>query len=283
MKTILVPIQGYDSDRPAIEAALDVATIFGSHVTALLPAPKPFVPMMAGGVPGAMAMVMADMEAHVQSMKRSAAEAVESIASQRGVPLGAGTAHGPSLELGIEDGDETMIVLRHATANDLVVFHREEPSEGETFTTRSLVKDVLEGSGRPLLITSKRISTAFPASVAVAWSGSAEGARAVAAAMPFLAKARKVSILTAETSKTEVSQGPRLAAYLARHGIAAQARAVPRTEDSVGEALHAAALDVSADLVVMGGFTRSRLRQTFFGGVTSSMLDNYRGAIIMAH
>lgn len=284
MRTILVPIEGYQSDEAVLESALDLAGKFGSHVTALLGAPKPFVPVMHGASAMNFASVMADMEAHVQSMKLTATQVVADIAARRGVSLGAvtGSDTSPSIELVIEDGDETAIIVKHAPANDLVFFRREASEDG-TFVTRALVKDVLEDSGRPLLLTSGRIASTFPTSAAIAWSGSAEGARAVAAALPFLAKAEKVSILTAATSRTDLSQGPRLAAYLSRHGIAAQTCAVSRVEDSVGQALHEAALSVSADLIVMGGFTRSRLRQTFFGGVTSALLANFQGTIFIAH
>lgn len=284
MRTILVPMQGYESDEPVLESALDLASKFGSHVTALLGAPRPFVPVMHGVPTVNMASVIADMGAHVQSMKRTATKMVADIAARRGVQLGAATGSdtSPSMELVIEDGDETAIVIRHAAANDLVFFDRGAFEDG-LFVTRALVKDVLEDSGRPLLLTGGRIAPTFPTSAAIAWSGSAEGARAVTAALPFLAKAEKVSILTAASSRTDLTQGPRLAAYLARHGIAAQTCAVPHVENSVGQALHEAALSVSADLLVMGGFTRSRLRQTFFGGVTSSLLANFQGTIFIAH
>lgn len=284
MRTILAPIQGYQSDEAVLDSALDLAGKFGSHVTALLSAPRPFVPIMHGVPTVNVASVIANMEAQVQSMKRMATKMAADIAARRGVHLGAvtGSDTNPSMELVIEDGDETAIVTRHAATNDLVVFDRGAFEDG-LFVTRALVKDVLEDSGRPLLLTSGRIASTFPTSAAIAWSGSTEGARAVTAALPFLVKAEKVSILTAATSRTDLTLGPRLAAYLSRHGIAAQTCAVPHVENSAGQALHEAALGVSADLLVMGGFTRSRLRQTFFGGVTSSLLANFRGAIFIAH
>lgn len=129
-------------------------------------------------------------------MSSTATKMVADIAARRGVQLGAvtGSDTSPSMELAMEDGDETAIVIRHAAANDLF-YHRGAFGDG-LFVTGALVKDVLEDSGRPLLLTSGRVAPTFPTSAAMAWSGSAEGARAVTAALPFLAKAEKVSILT---------------------------------------------------------------------------------------
>lgn len=285
MRSILVSLQGYDSDGPAVEAALDVAALFGSKVTALLAVPKPLTPVVYGTAPATLTTMIAHMESHVEAMEQSARRTVESVAGQRGIHFGdMPTAIGhPSIELVIADGGEDVMVARYATVNDLVVFCRKAPLVGEAFNTPAIVKDVLENGGRPLLIANEGIPTSFPKSAAIAWNGSVEGARAVTAALPFLAKAEAVAILTAETSKTSSLEGSMLSTYLGRHGVRAQTITVPLEGRSVGEALHDAAQNVAADLLIMGGFTRSRFSQVFFGGVTSYILDSYCGTIIIAH
>lgn len=285
MRSILVPLQGYDSDGPSVEAALDVAALFGSRVTALLAVPRPLMPVVYGTTPATFTTMIAHMESHVEAMGQSARRTVQSIAAQRAIHFGdapAGMGHA-SIELVIADGGEDVMVAQYATVNDLVVFCRKAPSDHEAFNTPPIVKDMLENCGRPLLIVNERIPVSFPKSAAIAWNGSVEGARAVTAALPLLAKAEAIAILTAETSKTSGLEGSRLSAYLGCHGVRAQTITVPVEGRSVGEALHDAAQNVGADLMVMGGFTRSRFSQVFFGGVTSYILDNYRGTIIIAH
>jgi len=77
--------------------------------------------------------------------------------------------------------------------------------------------------------------------------------------------------------------GADLAAYLARHGISTEIHRIPREGREVGELLRRSALDFGADLIVMGGFGHSRLRQRIFGGTTTSMIDDTPVAVLMAH
>jgi nucleotide-binding universal stress UspA family protein len=105
----------------------------------------------------------------------------------------------------------------------------------------------------------------------------------VTAALPFLAQAGRVTILTAARSKKNSAEGSRLRDYLCRHSVRAQTQTLAIDGQVVGEAIHEASQDVSTDLMVVGGFTHRRLRQTLFGGVTSYILDQHRGTILMAH
>ena len=77
--------------------------------------------------------------------------------------------------------------------------------------------------------------------------------------------------------------GADLAAYLARHGISATVHRLPKEGKETGEVLRRTAIDLAADLIVIGGFGHSRLRERFFGGTTSDMIKSAAVPVLMAH
>ena len=120
--------------------------------------------------------------------------------------------------------------------------------------------------------------------IAIAWNGSAEAGRAVAVALPLLARAGSVTILSvAEDDRTRELPAGELSAYLAWHGITARSRTLPGATSHAGEALMAECRDVGADLLVMGAYTHSRLRQLILGGVTRHVLHHAALACLMCH
>jgi len=148
-----------------------------------------------------------------------------------------------------------------------------------------LVEGVLFGSGRPLLLMpySSPLSLA-PRRVVIGWDGGLEAARAVRESLEILAAAGEVSIALVDPSAGEEGQllGTDLASYLARHGCRASIERLESSGRSVHQTLcdHAAA--VEADLMVLGAYGHSRLRERIFGGVTRSFLENVPLPVLMA-
>ena len=101
--------------------------------------------------------------------------------------------------------------------------------------------------------------------------------------MPLLARARTVTVLSVEGWGVPGPRGSELAACLARSGIPATARTVPRTQRSPGEAVLEECTRSGADLLVKGAYTQSRLRQLMFGGATRHVLANAQLPVVMAH
>jgi nucleotide-binding universal stress UspA family protein len=146
---------------------------------------------------------------------------------------------------------------------------------------------VLFETGRPVLVAGSGMGEAGPSGrsvsprrVVVAWKESAEAARAVSAALPLLARAERVTAVSARDDDERTRGLDALATYLSWHGIAADRRLLA-AYPSVGEALAAAA--VEADLVVMGGYSHSRLRELILGGVTRHMLEKTKLPLLLAH
>ena len=143
---------------------------------------------------------------------------------------------------------------------------------------------------RPLLLVPERAEagaqTGAPQAigkvVALAWNGSAEAARAVAGALPLLHNAEEVHILTAASPRTDVERADGLARYFGWQGLSCERHAM-YPSDQVGAALLAKARELRADLLVMGGYGRSRLSELVFGGVTRTVLGQYHLSILLAH
>ena len=146
-------------------------------------------------------------------------------------------------------------------------------------------------TGRPVFVTPPRETEWNPSGhigrkVALAWSGSPEDARAISFAMPFLREAEEVCIVFHGGEHGEPAGAEELHNYLGWHGIktAVTSRA-SKSDDktSAGESLLAQAEEVGADLLVMGAFTHSRLRQIIFGGTTRHVMEKSRISLLLAH
>lgn len=151
---------------------------------------------------------------------------------------------------------------------------------------------VLDGalfeSGRPVLLLPAG-DTDFPAprTVMIAWNASVEASKAVRDAICVMKTAEKVHAVLIDPVPSFDGHGPEpgadLATYLGRHGIATEVHRLPKEGKDTGEMLRRAAADLGADLVVMGGFGHSRLRERIFGGATTSMVKTPSVAVMMAH
>jgi nucleotide-binding universal stress UspA family protein len=123
--------------------------------------------------------------------------------------------------------------------------------------------------------------------VLVAWDGSREAARAVSDALPILERAASVLVVSISPESAPRRRGAlpdaAIAVHLARHGIEAAVRSVETDQMDVGEALLASAADGNCDLLVMGAYAHSRLRELVLGGATQTVLARTTLPVLMAH
>ncbi|MGO4838274.1 universal stress protein, partial [Rhizobiaceae sp. 2RAB30] len=128
-----------------------------------------------------------------------------------------------------------------------------------------------------LLLPEASRASLRPKRVAVAWDSSLEAARAVREALDMLVAADEVRLVLVDPLAGESGQGAEpgadAAVYLARHGVKVAVDRLPSSGQSVATVLARHAADMNADLVVMGAYGHSRLRERIFGGVTRSMLE----------
>ena len=151
-----------------------------------------------------------------------------------------------------------------------------------------VVDGLIFESGRPLLIFSEemadRLSDSFNY-VVIAWDHSQQATRAVADAMPFLRRAKTARIVTATDSQTlaQATSGESLVRHLAAHGIKAVFEAVPMDEFSTGEVFEAYVKKYAIDLLVMGAYRHSRLKEFFLGGATYTVIGHPPCWVLMSH
>ena len=120
--------------------------------------------------------------------------------------------------------------------------------------------------------------------VLVAWNGSAQAARAVNDALPFLQSAERVVVVMVNPARGDRTEGTDIARHLARHGIAAEITDIVTDRNgNVGNVLLSRATDEAADLIVIGAYGHSRLRELVLGGVSRALLGHMTVPVLMAH
>lgn len=160
----------------------------------------------------------------------------------------------------------------------------EQPDPDVPTEREMMIEAALFGSGRPVLIVPYIQKPPFRLeSALVAWDGSATAARALADAMPFLAKSKRIEIVTvANDGEDADATGNRLQRHLARHGFETEFRRITGADEAAG-ALLSHAFDAGADLMVMGGYGHSRFRELILGGATRGVLSTMTLPVLMSH
>lgn len=158
--------------------------------------------------------------------------------------------------------------------------------ENELLKTKAIDGGLFE-SGRPILIIPKNSKpTLKPKNVLLAWDSGVECARAAREALDFMVSASEVHVTMIDPDTSSIANGAEpgadIAAYLAHHGVKIIVDRLPSGGDPIASVLQQHATDIAADLIVMGGYGHSRMRERIFGGVTKSMIDESRLPILMA-
>ncbi|WP_029030569.1 universal stress protein [Salinarimonas rosea] len=171
---------------------------------------------------------------------------------------------------------------RRARYSDLVVAEQ-PPSEGREGEA-ALAEALLFGAGRPILFVPYVQTAGLGADTAlVAWDESSTAARAIGAAMPFLARTRAVEVVSIEDARRPRSADPEaFARHLEAHGVRARGRRIADVGD-VADTLLSHAADIGADYLVMGGYGHSRLREFVLGGATRHILQTMTLPVVMMH
>jgi nucleotide-binding universal stress UspA family protein len=164
---------------------------------------------------------------------------------------------------------------------DLIVVGR--PGREADSPPMTTLETALFDTGRVLLIAPPEPPATLGTNVMIAWNGSSETARTIALALPILKRAEKVTVVTVDTGVVTGPDGGGVVAYLAKNGITAERDDVAAGSRSAGEAVLEEAGKLGSDLIFKGGYTRSRLRQTIFGGPTNHILANAALPVIMSH
>lgn len=266
MKNVVTLVYEDEGQEARIQAALDIVRATGGHLTAIgvsALAPVADDPIIGFGSLGGL---MAE-ELRVQATHLARIEA---------------RLEGENTPCVVEEvaGDIASALVERAALADLVVVNTMFdgfPGEEMDGVVAALIR-----AGRTVLAVPAAQRGFAPGGIAlVAWDGSDESDAALRGAVPLLALAEEVRIVSVE--RGAIKHPPELAArYLSRHGIKPEIVSIAG-EGSVGEAIAAHAADVGAALIVMGGFGNPRLFESLFGGVTLHLLHHSPAPLLLAH
>lgn len=283
-KTILVPFLSPGASGGALDLACRTAVRFDAHldVLHLRPDARTMIPYVGEGMSGA--LVEDVLSSAEQEAARRSAEARTAFASaierygltRSDTPAASGATASWREEVGRED-DAIAVAGRTA---DLIAVSRPVPAPDGPPST--LFETALFDTGQPLLVAPPQAVERFGDTILVAWNGSSEAAGAVTAALPFLQQAQRVTILSIAGWIDGVRSAPAVASRLSWHGIDADLEILHDYSGTIGETVIATAMRREADLIVMGAYTHSRLRQMILGGVTRHVLSSAEIPLLMS-
>lgn len=258
--------------EPAIQlAARNNAHLIGMHIYAGVPAPP--VPLPYGSD------VVKAVAAAQQKETKEIADIFSRMTEKRPFVTEWRAKKGPHV-------DPTTVVIEHSRSADLIIAGQTDP-DWDTSPLQDVAEHLALGSGRPVLVVP--YVGRYPdigRNVVIAWKAGREAARAVFDALPILKQAEQVQILEIDESGSRRNDAPAdtsIAVALARHGIKPTVRTSIAGDISVGDEILSRLADMGADLLVMGAYGHSRMRELVFGGVTRHIARHMTVPTLFSH
>lgn len=273
-KTILVHIDSGKRCSVRVDAGIRLALQHDAHLVGLQ-ALMPFEP------PG---YVMAEMgPAIIEAQRQVAANEIARAETEFTRQAGAAGLRNVEWRAAVDDPVDAMTL--HARYADMLVVGQTDAGDSP-HTPADFPERVVLAAGRPVLIIPAIGS--FPSigkRILVAWNPSREATRAVTDAIPLLRLADSVHIMAVNPKPGQhgAVAGADIGLYLARHGVRVEVKTDHGAEIDVGNELLSRAADLDADLIVMGGYGHSRLKEWVLGGATRTILESMTVPVLMSH
>ena len=276
-KNLLVNIPTECSPRPVSDGAISLAARCKAQLDAVAVGHEvPNMPFLAEG--GAAVATISKVE-HEMALERSHA----ALSIFEAEAKGAGVVYSCRAITELQ-AEAAAILGATARLYDLSVVA--QPDFGRDSFDSTLAQEILFQSGGPVLFMPHIFRGSFSAGrIGICWDGSRLAARAVRDSMPFLAGAETITVITinAESSVPADASAPHLERYLSRLGVPTKIDGVNTEKANIQSSILSLAADESIDLLVMGSYGHSRLKETVFGGVTRDMLESMTVPTLMSH
>ena len=275
VKDIIVNLSVTKNGSTVSNYAVSVAAALQAHLTGIAFIYDPVVPISGTGY------IPADVIESQRADNETAAEAA--IKDFTAATDRAGISAEPQMLTAslTGAGDQFARMARHF---DLAIVGQAQP---EMSTMEQIIGETtLFESGRPIIMVPYIQKAPFKTgNVMICWDGSRTAARAVADAIPILGKSGRIEIVsvTSERGKEDEIEGADIGQHLARHGLKVDVHRISRGNIDVADALLSHAADSAADLMVMGGYGHSRLREFVLGGVTRSIFQSMTLPVLLSH
>jgi len=286
-RRLLLPLTGTAAGEAALHTALMVARIWNAHVPCLHVRvdARDVAPLAGEGLSGAMIEEMMAATERESGERAGRVHALfERFVQGRDVTIALNAesalkTEGPTLSFESIAGREEDVVAQQSRLYDMAVVPH--PEADDDVSSSDALHAVLFDSGRPVLIAPRVAPPTIGTRVACAWNGTAESAAAVNAALPWLHRAEAVRLLHSTDYQRRGPAVEGIRAYLRWHEIQAEIEAFKPQTREVGAGLLGAVRDFNADLLCMGAYSHSRLRQLILGGVTRHVLENADIPVLM--
>ena len=266
---------GLGANNPASDFAISVADAFEAHVLGVAFVYDPVIPgSVMGGIP----------PEFIESQRRESENKVQqAIARFEQVAKRVGVAYETrTLNASIAGAADRLGHL--ARRFDLAIVG--QPERERAATAEVVDEGVLFDSGRPVMFVPYIQKSGLKLDrVMLCWDGSRAATRAINDAMPFLEKAKQVElvIVSSKAGKANELTGADMGQHLARHGLKVEVKRITSPDIDVTSTILSYAADSSADMIVMGGYGHSRLREFILGGVTRGLLETMTVPTLMSH
>jgi len=277
-KDLLVVLGSDAASRGRMALAAALSERFAAHLVGLYPFPVPDIPRTLGYYnPSLFDPIFRELREKAQEVCDREREAFEHAASLRGL----------SAEWRVTEGLEADPAV-HARYVDLTILGQVDPDGGDTELIRPRPELLALASGRPILAVpyAGQFET-VGRRVLIGWNATREATRAVNDAMPLLAAADVVTVLTIDAREAPDAHGELpgadISLHLARHGVKATIERTVSAGVPAGEVLLSRAADLGADLLVIGAYGHSRMRELLLGGATRSILQSMTVPVLMSH
>jgi nucleotide-binding universal stress UspA family protein len=273
-KSLLVHVDSSPTAAARVNLAISLAQAFDAHLTGLFVGSLP--PMYADM--GAFEVSSA-LKTHLEEYARQAQATFDSCTNQAGWA---------SCEWRQTFDEPVGALCLNARYHDLVILGQTNPDQQIDNLPSNFPESVVLGAGRPALLVPYAGSyETIGQHVLVAWDEHQEAARALVDALPLLKQASQCTLLTVQAKnwKNEDGRvpGADIALYLARHGVQVEVKNEFQGALDIGNLLLSFAADQGVDLIVMGAYGHSRLREIILGGATQTILSEMTVPVLMSH
>ncbi|MCP4431369.1 MAG: universal stress protein [Gammaproteobacteria bacterium] len=275
IKNLLVHIDHSQACQHRVKAAIDLSRQFDARLTALFVVPDYFVPSYVE------AQISTDVITQINDQARERAEqTMERVKLQI-------TEAGLSVDSYIEDGNLINMLTGYARYTDLLILGQNQPNDPDNLSDALADHLVLEAGSPCLVVPHTGCRQTLGNRVLLAWNESRESARALKDALPLLKQANMVTVLfikpkSHNEEQTEMQKNV-IRGYLADHDIDADISTCIDSQHTTGDVMLAEAIDNDIDLIVMGAYGHSRLREIILGGATRHLLQQMTVPVFISH
>lgn len=274
-KTIVVHCDANKSASDRVAVAAELAARFGSTLVAVHPRPPFEVPSFDMGI-GAVPLLEA-YEKNADADQAEARTTFDTVVKNKKLPT----------EWRVTDGFADDALALNARYADLLVVGQANDEDLAT-APGDLPESIAISTGRPVLVVPHTGAREKPGKVVMlCWNASRESALAASEALPFLKAAERVIVLIVDPHKSSQAHGAEpgadVATWLARHGVNVTIQREAAADTDIGNVILSRAADYGVDLIVMGIYGHSRMRELVLGGASRTLLASMTVPVLMAH